>query len=72
MTNIVVSAPLAASEGPETPFDKSDLLRSSARECLNAAEETKYRAIRVELRQLAETYLDRALITQAGTATKSG
>lgn len=50
----------------EAPLGKPDLLRSTALECLNAADESKYRAIRAELRQLAKAYMDRARTTEAG------
>ncbi len=49
----------------ETLADKPDVLRSSAEECLQAAEKSKYRAIKSELLQLAEAYIERARMREA-------
>ena len=60
----------SATAEPSGTADKSNLLRSTALECLHAAKETKYRAIRAELRQLADAYMNRALTTETPIAAK--
>jgi len=52
----------------ETLAELPDNLRSSAQECLEAAEKSRYRAIRSELVQLAETYIERARLRGARAA----
>jgi hypothetical protein len=72
MTNdVLMISPGATDIAPETPVDTSNPLRSTALECLHAAEKSKHRVIRIELRELAKTYMDRALSTEMA-AVKPG
>ena len=48
-----------------------DILRSTAEECIQAAEKSKYRTIRSELLQLAETYIERARLRESRAAHTS-
>ena len=51
--------------------ESANILRLSAEECLQAAEKSKYRTIRSELLQLAQTYIERARLREDGAAQTS-
>ena len=51
--------------------ESADILRSSAEECLQAAEKSKHRTIRSELLQLAQTYIERARLREGRAAQTS-